>query len=101
MYNILVFGGTESGKKYLSCQQNGYVDLWSHDDESGRQKWIIEDISVDTYNIKVFSGTNAGESFLSCTKEGLVDLYSQDDNSGRQQWKLNLLAPTKSRFLTF
>lgn len=42
-YNIKIKGGVENKFKFLSTIPNGTkVDLYSKDDNSGRQKWMIE-----------------------------------------------------------
>ncbi len=41
-FHIKVAGGTEPGKEFLSVNDSGEaVDLYSHDDGSGRQQWIL------------------------------------------------------------
>jgi hypothetical protein len=87
-YNIKINAGTQPGETFLSCRADGFVDLYSHDDNSGRQKWKLVKLENGNYNIKIVGGTNQGETFLSCRADGFVDLYSHDDNSGRQQWKI-------------
>merc|ERR1711862_247622 len=42
-YNIMIAGGTERGKTFLSCRPDGYVDLYEKDDGSGRQQWLIKE----------------------------------------------------------
>ncbi|MEA2941972.1 MAG: hypothetical protein QOD09_2501 [Bradyrhizobium sp.] len=42
-FNIVVVGGVNSGRVFLSCNQDGtVVDLWSQDDGSGRQRWQVQ-----------------------------------------------------------
>jgi len=79
---------TDSGKVYLSCRADGLVDLYSHDDGSGRQQWNFVSIGGNKYNILIKGGTNSDKIYLSCRADGHVDLYSHDDRSGRQQWLL-------------
>lgn len=87
--NIVIAGGTDDGKVYLSCCANGKVDLYTKDDGSGRQLWKLEPSDdMSYYHITVHGGTDSGKKYLSCTAGGLVDLYSRDDGSGRQQWLL-------------
>ena len=75
---------------FLSCSPEGEVDLWSHNDRSGRQTWYFRKTEEkgDVYNILVSGGTNQGEAFLSSHENGKVDLWSHDDGSGRQKWEL-------------
>lgn len=43
-YLIEVYDGVWSGRKYLSCSEDGtIVNLWGEDDGSGRQIWSIPD----------------------------------------------------------
>jgi len=89
-YNIVV-DGTHPGGEYLSCRPDGYVEVFSTDDGSGRQRWQFTakgGREVIVYNIKITRGTHPGEEYLSCRADGFVDLYSVDDFSGRQQWIL-------------
>jgi hypothetical protein len=42
-FNIMVLGGTDGGKIYLSCPSDGsVVDLWNEDDGSGRQQFQLQ-----------------------------------------------------------
>merc|ERR1719422_685895 len=80
--------GTNPGEQYLSVRSDGFVDLYSRDDASGRQRWWISQVrgKWGVYNIKIAGGTNAVEEYLSCRPDGYVDLWSHDDGSGRQRW---------------
>lgn len=97
VFNILVAGGTDKGKTFLSSSSDGgLVDLYDSDDGSGRQRWTlhkvasdIHKVASDIYNIKIFSGTKE-RVFLSCKEGGYVDLWYRDDASGRQRWKLEV-----------
>ncbi|MDI9308595.1 MAG: hypothetical protein QM535_00150 [Limnohabitans sp.] len=93
IYNIIVSGGTIDGKKYLSCTADGSkVDLWMEDDNSGRQRWLIDELKSNIpsyFNIKVQGGVTGNRKYLSCTADGSkVDLWGEDDGSGRQRWQL-------------
>jgi len=85
---------TVSGQSldHLSCKENGFVDMYSRDDYSGRQRWILKNLFGNVYNILVLGGTNDGEKYLSCRQDGFVDLFSQDDQSGRQKWIIQEIA---------
>ena len=94
VFNIIVSGGTNPDKKYLSCAADGNrVDLYSQDDGSGRQKWLFKAVPTNPlipayYQISPFAGV-AGIKYLSCAVDGsVVDLFNQDDGSGRQRWQL-------------
>lgn len=92
--NIIVSGGTNPDKIYLSCTADGKeVDLWSTDDDSGRQKWTFVKLNDNVYNILVFGGTPKDRTYLSCTADGKVDLWSTDDGSGRQKWVVEPISP--------
>jgi hypothetical protein len=41
-YNIQILIGLETDRSFLSCAPDGRVDLWDHDDGSGRQRWALE-----------------------------------------------------------
>lgn len=90
--NIRVGGGTTHGRVFLSCTSTGdKVDLYTHDDNSGRQRWIISPAiyhgSTPCHNIFIAGGVNGERRFLSVTGDGVkVDLWTQDDGSGRQRW---------------
>lgn len=90
--NIRVGGGTMHGRILLSCTSTGEkVDLYTHDDNSGRQRWIISPVlyhgSTPCHNIFIAGGVSGERRFLSVTSDGVtVDLWTQDDGSGRQRW---------------
>ena len=91
MYTIQVdTRGISPGEEHLSRRANGFVDLFSRDDASGRQRWYVSEVPGlrKVYNIRIAGGTNLGEEYLSYRQEGFVDLYRTDDGSGRQQWTL-------------
>lgn len=44
-YLIKVSEGVSSNRRYLSCTMDGTkVDLWSGDDDSGRQRWQLQKV---------------------------------------------------------
>ena len=59
-HHICVAGGTNQAlHKHLSCRPDGHVDLYSHDDTSGRQLWtlrLLPHIGPNVYNILVQGG---------------------------------------------
>ncbi|KAF7306293.1 Ricin B-type lectin domain-containing protein [Mycena indigotica] len=91
VYNIKVAGGRDGCDTFLSSGQCGsnLVDLYSRDDGSGRQRWVVNP-SGNGFNIQPYSGRASCNTFLSVASCGtdLVDLYSFDDASGRQQFTL-------------
>lgn len=93
LYNVQVYRGVTGGRKLLSCNSVGAVDLWTTDDDSNRQKWQFILLPDGTYNIRVYGGVNNGRVLLSCGGTGeRVDLWTTDDGSGRQRWILEPLA---------
>ncbi|CAE7649030.1 typA [Symbiodinium pilosum] len=92
--HLRVFGGTANDKTFLSTITVGTkVDLFTKDDFSGRQRWVISKGSGDWYTIRVLAGVNSGRIFLSTTATGdKVDLIAKDDASGRQRWKISRIS---------
>ena len=92
LYNLQVLRGLSGDRSLLSCTDDGtVVDLWSQDDDSGRQQWEIYPaktaITPGAYTIEVKGGVTGKRNLLSCTSDGtVVDLWIEDDESGRQQW---------------
>merc|ERR1719220_1186527 len=93
-YHLYPIKGLITDKKYLSCSHDGkIVDLWPCDDNSGRQKWILNQIGMENknaiYHAQPFDGLfdNNGRYLVSCGDDGkVVNLWNEDDESGRQQW---------------
>jgi len=75
---------------FLSVPEDGSkADLYSKDEGSGRQRWVLTPLQghANTYTIRSGGGVNNNRQLLSCTDDGSkVDLYTHDDNSGRQRW---------------
>ncbi|KAF8209961.1 hypothetical protein K438DRAFT_1753570 [Mycena galopus ATCC 62051] len=92
-FNIIVAGGRDGCNLYLStasCPSN-LVDLFDHDDGSGRQRWTLLS-EGSPFNIVVFGGRSGCNDFLSvascATGTNLVDMFGSDDGSGRQEFFL-------------
>jgi outer membrane protein assembly factor BamB len=88
--NVAIAGGVvPADHRLLSVPADGHrSDLYTFDDNSGRQKWEFR-LSPDgrSYNILIGGGVEGGRRFLSVTDDGSrVDIYDHDDNSGRQRW---------------
>ncbi len=95
--HIRIAGGTPIDRKYLSAGLDGnYVDLFSSDDGSGRQRWVIEAPAHSFFilggkpkwvHIRVAGGTPPKRTLLSVSSDGeIADLFGKDDDSGRQKW---------------
>jgi len=88
--HIRCAGGLTSPRSMLSVTSDGTkVDLWSIDDESGRQKWKLIQMPgmANCFHIIVHGGVPQDKIFLSCTADGKkTDLWSKDDASRRQRW---------------
>ena len=91
-FNLQVLRGLSSNRSILSCQAQGLVDLWTQDDASGRQRWLVTQVqgqAEDVYTIATYKGTDSGKSFLGVAADNMtVELQASDDGSGRQRWKL-------------
>lgn len=81
-----------SKNAFISCSSdsnNRTVDIWTKDDESGRQRWVLTPASPPqphTYTV-TSSGGRGGATFLSASADGsVVDLWTSNDGSGRQVW---------------
>jgi hypothetical protein len=90
--NVKIGGGVQYQREFLSVPSNGlFADLYTQDDQSGRQRWrFLPIIGEDyQYHIMVVGGTDQAHKFLSATEDGAkVDLYDRDDGSGRQRWNV-------------
>lgn len=83
---------------FMSCDEHGgKVNLWTEDDNSGRQKWVLHDLGNGLYNILPEGGTNDG--ILSCSADGYANLCKEDDGSGRQQWSISLTSAAVDHWL--
>jgi len=87
VYNVIIDDGISNTKEYLSVNSDGsIVDLWTHDDGSGRQQWVLEDRGSFWY-FDIEGGVSGTRDTLSVTSDGTkVDLWTHDDVSGRQRW---------------
>lgn len=92
LHKLQILRGLSGKRSLLSCSGDGsVVDLWTHDDGSGRQVWNIQLVpgSTDLCHITVSKGVSGGRTYLSCTPDGSrVDLWREDDGSGRQRWRI-------------
>ena len=82
---------------YLSCTPNGgKVDLWFEDDETGRQKWILQYVGYNDangngiYYIKIRNGTDNNVRYLSVQSDGInTELIDGDGGLNKlQEWIL-------------
>ena len=78
---LVISGGVNGPRRFLSVPNDGSMaDLYTKDDGSGHQRWLLQ-LSSDrtTYNILVSGGVSGGRKYLSTTADGTkVDLYTQD-----------------------
>ncbi|KAI9282149.1 hypothetical protein BC943DRAFT_329286 [Umbelopsis sp. AD052] len=103
-YRISVGNGRNGCNQFLSvvgCSSGGTVDMYSGDDNSGRQEFLFTLVEGKTniYNIAV-GGRSGCNTFLSSSPcpSNVVTLFGGDDQSGRQQWFANPIANTTNRF---
>lgn len=97
-YNIKVGSGA-GGKVYLSAKFSGDgIDVYGHDDESGRQRWQIEpsETGEDWFRLRLLGGTPLGRRLLSRGAGLRLELCEFDDSSGRQRWHLKAGCDGKS-----
>lgn len=92
IHNLQILRGFTTNKTLLSCWPDGSTaDLWTFDDNTGRQQWTFKLIEVagrhSVFNIIVERGMTSDKKYLS-SAGSKVDLWSMDDNSGRQQWEV-------------
>ena len=90
VYNLITTN-LNSQQVYLSTTPDGRtVDLFSHDDFSGRQKWALDPFegATDTFHVIIGGGVSGIRTYLSTAPDGRVDLYFEGDNTGRQRWIL-------------
>lgn len=74
------------------------MSLAASDDGSGRQRWTIGVIPVESgpiprykFQIMLPGGTFRSIKYLSTSANGsIVDLYDKDDGSGRQNWVMDV-----------
>ncbi|KAI8584430.1 hypothetical protein K450DRAFT_219824 [Umbelopsis ramanniana AG] len=103
-YRITVGNGRNGCNQFLSvagCSAGGTVDMYSGDDNSGRQEWLFTLVEGKTniYNI-VVGGRSGCSTFLSSSPcpSNVVTLFGGDDQSGRQQWFANPIGNTTNHF---
>lgn len=90
VYNVIIDDGITNNKQYLSVNGDGSnVDLWTHDDYSGRQQWALENRG-DYWYFDIAGGVSGNRDVLSVNGDGsVVDLWTHDDVSGRQRWRIS------------
>lgn len=89
LFHIKVVAGTQEGRLFLSVKKEGGVDLWGHDDGSGRQQWQVlpfdNSKGKQCYHIQ----PEGSELFLCSKPDGTaVTLTQSDTTSGRERWVL-------------
>ena len=69
-----------------------YADLWTHDDESGRQRWKLTYVygEANRFNLEIVEGRPGCETNMLSAHDGYgAALVTQDDLSGAQQFTIN------------
>jgi hypothetical protein len=75
VYNFQIVRGVASNRSLLSAGSG--VDLWSEDDGSGRQQWVVEPVGNGESTIAISRGTAPGRTYLGIVPGGtLVDLVA-------------------------
>lgn len=83
------------GKLLSTIDDGSKIDLYTHVDESGRQKWKIIQ-NGDWVNIVSCKDASDGKIYLSATDNGLkVDLQTHEDGSELQRWRLEKVRHTR------
>lgn len=85
---------TAAGGQVLSaetCEAGSDVGLWPEDDDSGRQRWVLQEAGArGEYNVVVHAGRDCSGAcwYLGAAghEGGGVRLWRADDGSGRQRW---------------
>jgi hypothetical protein len=78
-------------QRYLSSNLDGTVVHMWHDEQSGRQRWNIDETSTaGLYTIRVKTlEERSNRTYLSSNDDGTrIDLWHEQDGSGRQLWYL-------------
>jgi len=103
-YHLKVSSGTKAGRVYLSATIGGEgVDLYGHDDESGRQRWLLEPGGIPSgnwFHLRLFGGTTLGRRLLNRGVGGRLELCEHDDGSGRQRWLLEICGNDQRRWIS-
>lgn len=88
-YTIEAIGRRETcQRRFVSvsgnCGQN-YIDLWTQNDNSGRQIWNVEKNANGTFTFKVSGGRNncPRNTFSVGNRSNNPDLWLHNDNSGK------------------
>ena len=87
IYRIFPMGGMTRDGSILSTDGHELVDIYTHDDASGRQHWIFKKYA-SYWNIKISGGFYGDKRYLSTDGGKMVCLARDDDGSGRQRWKI-------------
>jgi len=89
VYTAKIKGGVTGSRKYLSVPSNPtFVDLWTTDDLSGRQRWRITAVpSTSLYTIRILEGVSGNNKYLTAPSSGsTLSFASSDTGNGLQRW---------------
>jgi len=102
--HLKICNGTKPGRVYLSAAIGGEgIDLYGHDDESGRQRWLLEPGGMPSgkwFHLRLSGGTTLGRRLLSRGVGGCLELCEHDDDSGRQRWLLETCGDEKQPWIS-
>jgi len=66
-YLVHVQGGIKNNNKHMSVNEEGSrVDLYTHDDASGRQVWVLRHLGNNVFNISIQGGVKNANCFFEC-----------------------------------
>ena len=95
VFTIKVSKGTKGGfggEQLLSVTGDGKkFDLYSHDDNSGRQKWLLENIpGTQHFWIRVWGGVRSkyGGNYITANKNGSALFLGPKDANLRSRWSV-------------
>lgn len=95
VFKIRIQKGTRGGfggEQLLSTPSDGHkIDLYSHDDNSGRQKWYLENIKgTKHFHIRVWNGVRSKYNglYLTANKSGSNVYLGPKSLNSRSKWEV-------------